>query len=235
MYLFLFWLTVALQAVCLPLYIDFRFDKIPFKLQKMICSTLFLLAALFAFLYAGRATAYPALVGAALILSWIGDLVLSSSSESAQFAAGLGGFLAAHILFIAAFCVSGNRLYGAEYITVSEIAAAAVIAAAFFLLSRKLKIVFGKMLLPVLLYAAAISLMLVKAAGVGASAISAGAQNAYAILPIMTAAALLFITSDATLVLIIFKNMRSQKTELVNIGTYYIAQMIFAGSIMLLS
>lgn len=235
MYLILFWLTVVLQAVCLPFYIDFRFDKIPYKLQKMICSTLFLLAGFFAFMYAGKPTAYPVLIGAALMMSWIGDFVLSSSSKGAQFIIGLVSFLIAHVLFVTAFCVAGNRAYGAKYVTVYEISAAVLIVAAFYIVSRKVKLELGEMLISVLIYAAAISMMTVKAVSVGLSAIASGDGRAYLILCLMSAAVLLFVCSDAMLVIIIFKNKQNQKTECINIATYYIAQMIFAGSIMLLS
>lgn len=235
MYLILFWLTVLFQAVCLPFYIDFRFDKIPYKLQKMICSTLFLLAGVFAFLYAGNLTAYPILILSAFVMSWVGDLVLSSSSKGVNFIVGLLSFLIAHVLFVTAFCVAGNRVYGAKYVTVYEVLAALLIVAVFYILSRRLKLELGEMLAPVLVYAAAISMMVVKAASVGAAAIAAKSDNAYLILCLMCAAALLFVCSDAMLVVIIFKDKRNQKTELINIGTYYIAQMIFAGSIMLLS
>ena len=235
MYLVLFLLTVVLQAVCLPFYIDFRFDKIPYKLQKMICSTLFLLAGVFAFMYAGKPTAYPILICVAFVMSWIGDLVLSSSSKGAQFIVGLLSFLIAHVLFVTAFCVAGNRAYSAKYVTIYEIAAAVLIVISFYIVSLKIKLELGEMLVPVLIYAAAISMMLVKAVSVGVSAIVSGGGHAYLILCLMSAAALLFVCSDATLAVIIFKNKQNQKTELINIATYYIAQMIFAASIMLLS
>ena len=50
---------------------------------------------------------YGRAVLAALVLSWIGDVLLMSA-RSAVFLAGLGAFLLAHVAFGAAFCLRGE-------------------------------------------------------------------------------------------------------------------------------
>jgi len=72
------------------------------------CKPLASLGFLGAALAAGAADSlYGRAVLAALVLSWIGDVLLMSS-RSAVFLAGLGAFLLAHVAFGAAFCLRGE-------------------------------------------------------------------------------------------------------------------------------
>jgi len=73
-----------------------------------VCKPLASLGFLGAAMAAGAAgSLYGRAVLAALVLSWIGDVLLMSA-RSAVFLAGLGAFLLAHVAFGVAFCLRGE-------------------------------------------------------------------------------------------------------------------------------
>ena len=236
MFLYLFFTTVVLQIVWLPFYVDFGFKKIPYTPQKMICSTLFLLGGIFAVIYSGSPNWYSRLIIIAFVFSWIGDLALAKNSTGWRFVTGLSAFLIAHICYIVSFYYAGKILFSeTKFISLYEAVGLAVVFIILLRLKSKLQIKFGSLAAPVALYALAICTMLIKAVSTGMRALMLHSANAYAIFTLFLLAAVLFVISDAVLVLILFKNKYSQLTEGINIVTYYIAQMLFAGSIILVN
>ncbi|GLS31827.1 Uncharacterized membrane protein YhhN [Mesorhizobium albiziae] len=116
----------------------------------------------------------PVLLVAALALSAVGDAFLARDGDKA-FLAGLGSFLAAHLVYIALFWQSG----GSAGILVAEpwraVLAAAMLVFALFMLSRLLRVVASDMRLPIVLYVAAIVVMGIAALTLGNLFIIAGA------------------------------------------------------------
>ena len=216
----------------MPFYIDFGFKKIPYTLQKMICSSLFLFAGIFAF---GMCD-FPnnwffRLIIVAFIFSWIGDLALAKVSKGLRFIIGLVSFLIAHICYIIAFHFANQMLFGnISFLTKAEAFAVILVFALFVCLKFVVKVKFGGLGIAVAVYALTISLMLVKAFSLGLRALSYGSANSSVILYVLSLAAVLFVISDAVLVLILFKGKYNQMTELINIATYYAAQLLFAFS-----
>jgi uncharacterized membrane protein YhhN len=126
----------------------------------------------------------PLLLAAALALSALGDAFLSREGDK-PFLAGLGSFLAAHLMYIALFWLSG----GTFDVLMAEPwrAGIAIVIAVFalFMLARLLRVVAPDMRLPIVVYVAAIVAM-----GVAALTL----DNVFVI-----AGAVLFIASDAIL------------------------------------
>ena len=234
MYLILFFACVAMQIIWLPFYVDFGFMKIPYTPQKMICSTLFIAAGAFAAAYCECPSRYSIFILIAFVLSWAGDLALAKNSRGWRFVCGLSSFLLAHVCFIVSFYYAQKIMFcETKFITKGEIVAIIAVFAVLLMLKAVLKIKFGSLSAPVAVYALAICTMLVKAFYVGIRAVMLGVPHAYPTAAVLMTAAVLFVISDAVLVLILFKDKYSQLTEGVNIVTYYIAQMLFAGSIIL--
>ncbi len=111
---------------------------------------------------------YGALVLAGLCLSALGDALLLPASERA-FLAGVGAFLLAHLAYAAAFA-PGARI-SSVVVVVLAVAGSAVMA----WLWRRL----GTMRIPVLVYTAAISLMLLLGLGTASPLVPWGAVLFY--------------------------------------------------------
>lgn len=129
---------------------------------KLLASTAFLV---FAWKMGAFDSPYGRLIFLGLSLSWVGDVLLISESKKA-FLAGLASFLLAHVAYGAAFWSRGQE--GSWGILA---ACAAVLGAA--IVGRWLMPHVGPgMRLPVLAYLAAISAMVVLAAGAAAKTAS---------------------------------------------------------------
>jgi uncharacterized membrane protein YhhN len=152
---------------------------------------------------------YASLVLAALILSWIGDVLLVWHSKAA-FLAGLSAFLLAHAAFALAFATLG---LDPRFLAV---AVSVWVVVLVFLLRWLWPHLRGPFRLAVLVYMAAITVM-VSLAGATAS-------------PLIAAAAAMFAISDIAVARDRFVE-RSIRNKLWGIPLYYIAQLLFAISI----
>ena len=229
MFKILFIISAAALVCFMPFYIDFGFKKIPYTLQKMICSTLFLFAGIFAL---GVCDFPPnwfyRFIIIAFVFSWIGDWALAKK-QNTRFIIGLVSFLLGHFSYIIAFHYANQMLFGkTPFFVKGEIIAAALVFLVFLCLKFIIKIKFNGMGAAVAVYALTISLMLVKAFSLGISAFIC--LNSAMILYVVSLAAVSFVISDSVLVLILFKNKSTQMTELICIATYYAAQLLFAFS-----
>ncbi|MET0575020.1 MAG: lysoplasmalogenase [Mesorhizobium sp.] len=142
----------------------------PQAFRRMVVKTFAVaLLAVLAFVQGG-----PVLLVVALALSAVGDAFLARDGDKA-FLAGLGSFLAAHLVYVALFWPPG----GSAGILVAQpwraVAAAAMVAFALFMLSRLLRVVASDMRLPIVLYVAAIVAMGIAALTLGNLFIIAGA------------------------------------------------------------
>ena len=97
------WISIVAAAATTMVicrYLDMNFAV---TISKVIASSAFIAVGLSA---GALKTRYGHIVLAALILSWVGDLLLTRESES-MFLFGLGAFLLAHIAYVTAFLVRG--------------------------------------------------------------------------------------------------------------------------------
>jgi uncharacterized membrane protein YhhN len=99
----LFWAgaSVTLVALVALLVAEWRHSGPGRWLSKPVASTGFMLAA-----SSGLGSGYAAWVLAALVLCWLGDVLLIPASK-ATFLAGLGSFLLGHVAFGVAFAARG--------------------------------------------------------------------------------------------------------------------------------
>lgn len=154
-----------------------------------------LIPALLLYLYLntrGDVSAFVKLVMGGLVLSWVGDVVLMFSDRGELFfPAGLGAFLVAHLLYIAAYARSVSRTAGEPFLRrrpVWLLPFGLLFVGIYGLLYPAL----GAMRVPVLVYTATIVLMAVLA-------LNRWGRVPEASFRLIMWGALLFILSDAVL------------------------------------
>jgi len=99
----LHWIVLTVVAVAVLLLSEWRGARAGIWIAKPIASTGFLLAALAA---GALGSTYGRFVLAALVLSWLGDVLLIPKAKT-SFLVGLVSFLLGHLAFAAAFVVRG--------------------------------------------------------------------------------------------------------------------------------
>lgn len=182
--------------------------KLPMKSAASVCFTL--LGALC--LAQGERNLYGVLVLAALALGCVGDILLEIPGGGDRcFLAGLVSFLLGHAVYIAAFVARGGFAW-------IQPVAALLLIVSVLLMFRLMKVDFGAMKLPAHAYCVVIGLML------GCSV---------TVSPIVCAGAALFVLSDIVLALIRFAGKTQKGMTMLNLTTYYAAQILLALSIVL--
>ena len=181
-------------------------------IAKPLASTGFVLAALTAGALSSR---YGRAVLVALVLSWLGDVLLIPRSAR-SFKAGLFAFLLGHVAFAVAFVVAGvSPLW--------TLCAVALVGAPAFLVARWLvpKVQPERLRGPVVAYIVVISAMVVLAVG------TVGAGTTAAVL----VAALLFYASDVSVAVNRFVD-NGFANRAFGLPAYYGAQLVFAWTIL---
>jgi uncharacterized membrane protein YhhN len=200
-------LLVSLVAVVCYLIADTKEHAKGRILGKMLASTMFLALAI---LSGASQSLFGQVMMAAFLFSWLGDLFLLSR-EQKWFLAGLVSFLIAHVAFTAAFYQRGIITEGLLLPAMVTILASVLIS--YWLLPKVNK----DMKVPVVIYIAAIIVMVICAFGTHL-------HKADSAIPL---AACIFMASD-----ILVARDQFVKEGLTNrrIGAplYFIAQMIFA-------
>lgn len=148
-------ITISIIAIATITMVTCRLLEISFigVAAKMTASSAFIALAL---MLGAWHSHYGRLILAGLVLSWIGDLLLAGSTEN-LFLFGLGSFLLAHVAYTSAFVSMGikyNWALGA-LVPVAVLSVGAAIWLAPF--------VAAEMAIPVRVYTAVISLMVVAA------------------------------------------------------------------------
>jgi len=161
-----FWAPLLLVAIGLAghLWADVRHHPVARAALKAVASSGFLLVAA-SHLSADR---YAVLLAAGLVLSALGDMLMLGASRPA-FLASVGAFLLAHLAYAAAFVPRSQP----------SLLVAIVLLAAGVLVVRALWPHLGELRVPVLVYALAISAMLLLALGVGQPLVRVGAALFY--------------------------------------------------------
>jgi uncharacterized membrane protein YhhN len=203
----------ALTGVALiVLLVAERLDSRPgIAVTKPIASTGFLGAAWAA---GALESSYGQLIFVALVLSWLGDVLLIPKGAKRAFLAGLVAFLGGHVAYAAAFISLG---LDPTVTAVTAVPLAIVAATVGQYLVRSAP---EKLRMPVVGYIAVISIMVATAAG----AVGAGASA------LVVVGAVIFYFSD----LGVARDRFVQKSfwnKLVLLPLYYAAQLIFATSV----
>ena len=229
----LYILLFCAEAVFAALFIKAGYPEATKKgfVFKMISSTIFLLCGIYsAYPFESR---YGKLIVIALALGLLGDIFLTfdpfikdkNDKKKSAFFILLGGlfFLSGHIVYMIAFAgeIKARGAFSASvFIAFALLAFAGVFALIFIS-----KVKPGKALAPIGVYAAAISCMF--AMGV-CLALGCFTGNLIAQI-LLIAAPLLFIVSDSSLLLEFFDKERfnTMTVRSINLGTYFLAQMLF--------
>lgn len=239
-----FW---SAECLAFPIFIRAQWPKKCPKsfCWKMISASLFLGYGVFGYLFAksfwgekffSRFALYM-LIG--LACGWLGDLFLHLTAlkenpkkifSGASFGIGLLAFLTGHIFYVLAF-TGGIKATGHNVPYWIWIAAAAMVAV-FAVIKFAAKIELGIAAVPVTVYAAVISSMLFSALALAVYFFKYGKAASIVIL----CGAVLFVISDATLVVNLFgseKAKNSYPLKVVNLVTYFLGQMLLGSAIML--
>jgi uncharacterized membrane protein YhhN len=175
----------AMSMLCLAMVIveGKKLPRYVYATLKILAATLFVVVGV---MRAGVETDAARLFVCALVLSWLGDLLLIPKGHKGVFLAGLVSFLLAHVMYVPAFAARGvdvTALIAASVVTLGPIA----------LVLRWLRPrVKGTMGYAVVAYVFVISAMLATAFG----CVVSGAQTNGGVSPILFVGALVFYLSD---------------------------------------
>lgn len=186
---------------------------------KAFCSLLFLAAAIVA---ANAPGGTPAAFGwfvAAFVFSLMGDVLLSWPMKL-SFPLGLGAFLLAQCLFTVALSVR----WGLSFIDLGVLAL--LTGGTLTTLWNARGMDYGKMEIPVNVYAIAVSAMAAKAVS---GAYLDGGAGAW----LAAAGGLMFYASDVVLAFIMFNRKKPACLRALNLTLYYLGQGLLAGSLWL--
>ena len=242
-----FWVA---ECIAFPLFIKAQWPKKCVKsfIWKIIAASIFVGYGVFAFFAAKNAWgnrffevfARDMVIG--LCLGWLGDVLLHLTAVSkepgkvftgASFVSGLIAFLVGHIFYVLAF-IEGIKAVGhwSKSTIITIIVEVVILLAAFVAAQFVVKLKLGIAAIPVALYAATISTMLVCAITLAIHA----AKYSWFLSVVLALGAILFVISDSTLVFCLFGNDRAKTSyslKVVNLSTYFIGQMMLASTILL--
>ena len=231
-------LTIVAQLAFVPLFLKYYW---PVKsktsmMYKMICASLYLIAAISCMKTADNFSPFAKYMLTALILGWFGDLFLHVISEKKiYFGIGFISFMTGHVFFILAFLnVQKNMFPTASAFTIAEIIAIVVIFAAFASYAIITKMKLGVIGIAIGLYAVVISSMLVKGISLCTRLYLSSSELTAWSLATVGIGAILFVMSDATLAEMLFGTHKSRLLRIFNITTYFAGQMLLASSILVL-
>lgn len=236
----LFWVG---ECISFPIFIKVQWPKPSYAsfVTKMISSSIFVGYGVYLATITGWDSKFTLFMVIGFIGGWLGDLLLhldpflgenNKIGKAVSFVLGLLAFLAGHIMYVIAYVYGintlGYKIGWATYALITVIVAVAVIIA----IISKLKL--GIAVAPVALYALTISIMLGMATTLGV--------NVFIVSPLVSvvliSGAILFVISDSTLVFCIFGSDKAKTNfplKVLNLATYFIAQMLLGSSIFLMA
>lgn len=202
------------------LLVEFKENRLSKLLFKTLTSLFFIGIAISSYLSADADPRYFLFIFFADVLCLCGDVLLVYQERNkAFFMGGLVSFLFAHIVFITIFstCVP---------ITIADFIWMAALTGGCVLFYRFSKLDLGKLKIPALVYLCVISFMVSKAVSLVFSG-TVDLKAAY----LAAMGALLFMTSDACLVVYDFSKTKHKRMRILNLITYYTGQAMIALSV----
>lgn len=231
-------LSILLELAFVPLFLKYSWPEKCWKSfrLKMVCSSLFLIAALCCMKIADNTSRYALMMLSGLILGWFGDLFLHLITDKMVFfGIGLLSFLAGHVFYVIAF-LGVQREYFPETpaFTPWELGAIALIVVCMVTYAIVTKMKLGVAAVPVAMYLVTISVMLIKALSLCARFGLMKPELFPWTTATMGIGAVLFVLSDSTLALLLFGGKKSNRPlKIFNIGTYFAGQLLLASTILL--
>lgn len=203
---------------------------------KMCAAAVFVLNGIYAYFRGGKG-AFALCVVAALIFGLWGDMFLAlgpfiKDKENTKLPiifTLLGGvfFLLEHVTYIVTFAKQLKEKDAFDAFIFTAVLLAVLIIGIVLAVILKLKL--GKFALPIFIYALGISSMLAISV-----CLAVGGESNSKLRIILFSAPILFVISDSTLVLKIFDKKRFDTflVRVINLSTYFLAQMLFGLSIL---
>ena len=222
----------AVVLLLLPYYCRITFVGKNSKtlILKMVQSTMFLLTAVLAVTASENFYPFAFVMLAGFVFSVFGDCFLGKNEGSKMFLVGSLFFLLAHISYITAFSLATRMfLPKVPWFNVIDTFVYITLICASVLLCLIRRPRFHRLLLPMLVYFGTLCLMVAKAFGLGFRLAVAGENGAL----LLSAGAMLFLTSDTTLGMMRFK--MAKRTFFIRTYcscSYFVAQLLMASSIL---
>lgn len=195
---------------------------------KMLCAAMFIITAVCCILYSGNFGTYAKLMFIGLFCGVLGDLLIHVPEHGIINVLGGAAFFVGHIFYIIAFYRELNeREPDEKFFALPSIIAPILFTACYFGFALLKKVKYGKLTVPVILYALMISSMLTMAA-----------RLAFHIMQIpvfitVLLGAALFVSSDSTLAMFMFaKQFKTKPIKNLYIITYFAAQVLLGTSIL---
>jgi len=231
-------LLIIFEIIFVPIFLKASWPNRTKKslALKMVCATLFVCAGLCAVKISGNITTFAKLVMGGLVLGWFGDFFLHVSNKPGYFLIGLISFLGGHVCYISAYCWAiGNYFPEADFFDPLEVSAFILLfgIAVAYAVNQKMKL--RAALVPISVYTLILTFMVVKASSLGLRLVFESPRNAL-ICSMLMLGALLFAASDSILGIMKFNGQsNNRKMKVVNIVTYFSAQILLACTILFVS
>ena len=233
----LFIIAAIVEIPLVALFLKFYWPDRSIKslATKIICSLFFVLCGIFASQASGNDTSFATNMIWGLALGMVGDILLHSlTTNMLPFIIGVVAFLVGHIFYIVALQNAILSIgYSAGAFVWYEIAIVATILVLALVYGLKTNVFKrkGAMAYGLVVYGLVLATMLAKAVRCVVDTYASGAENALMVLLTVGVGALLFVMSDLSLGVILSVDKPLKKgMRIFNIETYYIAQVLLAGS-----
>lgn len=231
-------LSIVLEFVFVPLFLKAMWPNKTKKslALKMICATLFLFTGLLAVKISGNSSEFAALMLLGLLFGFLGDFFLHVGSKLIYFILGLLSFWGGHLFYISAYWSATGKFFpSVRFFDPAEISFILLLYGAFIAYSIMKKADFGKALVPVLIYAASLIIMFVKAAALGIRFAAGSKPGALMICVFLIGGAMQFLISDTLWATINFMGLKKNRPmKNANIITYFGAQIFLACTILVI-
>lgn len=239
MFKVLFALTILLEFITVPIFLRYYW---PTKckqsmLFKMISATLFVLCGVFAMKISGNNTPYATLMLWGLVFGWFGDLFLHwLKNVMPIFVLGVVAFLTGHIFYVIAFQKAIEKTYPGsatfEWYEVLFVAVSVILVTILAVIKGFYKDRAG-MTAGLTVYGVLLLTMLAKTARYAIGEWVYGTNdNVVAVFITVLGGGIFFAVSDILLGYILMFKDEKRSLRIINIVTYFIAQILLASSIL---
>lgn len=228
-YIALYAAAVIALFFLVPKFLEYSWPEKCWKSLKvkMVCAAMFIITAVCCILYSGNFGPYAKLMFIGLLCGVLGDLLIHVPEHGIINVLGGVAFFVGHIFYIIAFYRElSARVPDEKFFALTSIIAPVAFTACYFGFAFLNKVRYGKLTVPVILYALMISSMLTMAAR-----LSIHIMQIPVFITVLLGATL-FITSDSTLALFMFaEKFRTKPVKNLYIITYFTAQVLLGTSI----
>lgn len=239
MFKVLFALTILLEFITVPIFLKYYW---PTKckqsmLFKMISATLFVLCGVFAMKISGNNTPYATLMLWGLVFGWFGDLFLHwLKNVMPIFVLGVVAFLTGHIFYVIAFQKAIEKTYPGsatfEWYEILFVAVSVILVTILAVIKGFYKDRAG-MTAGLTVYGVLLLTMFAKTARYAIGEWAYGTNdNVVAVFITVLGGGIFFAVSDILLGYILMFKDEKRSLRIINIVTYFIAQILLASSIL---